>query len=119
MNLWYRYYSTLVSCSLAALLVGCGGTDVESPASASNVDFLKTSDSAVTSDRDPETQTSTAASVTDDDGESEDSSELPGLPVGAKAPEFVLKDQQGNDRRFSEILAKGPVALVFYRSADW
>ena len=42
-----------------------------------------------------------------------------GLKVGAKAPEFTLKDQEGKERRLDEFLAKGKVALVFYRSADW
>lgn len=42
-----------------------------------------------------------------------------GLPVGAKAPAFTLKDQQGNVRAIDEFLKKGKVALVFYRSADW
>ncbi len=43
----------------------------------------------------------------------------PGLLVGAKAPKFTLRDQEGKDRSLDEILKKGKVALVFYRSADW
>jgi len=43
----------------------------------------------------------------------------PGLQVGAKAPKFSLKDQESKDRSLDEILKKGKVALVFYRSADW
>ena len=42
-----------------------------------------------------------------------------GLPVGAKAPAFALKDQSGQERSLDEFLKKGNVALVFYRSADW
>ena len=42
-----------------------------------------------------------------------------GLPVGAKAPKFTLKDQEGKDRSLDEILKQGKAALVFYRSADW
>jgi cytochrome oxidase Cu insertion factor (SCO1/SenC/PrrC family) len=42
-----------------------------------------------------------------------------GLKVGAKAPTFTLKDQEGNERSLDEFLRKGKVALVFYRSADW
>jgi cytochrome oxidase Cu insertion factor (SCO1/SenC/PrrC family) len=42
-----------------------------------------------------------------------------GLKVGAKAPKFTLKDQAGKERSLDEFLAKGKVALVFYRSADW
>jgi cytochrome oxidase Cu insertion factor (SCO1/SenC/PrrC family) len=45
--------------------------------------------------------------------------ELTGLKVGAKAPKFTLKDQEGKERSLDELLKKGKVALVFYRSADW
>jgi cytochrome oxidase Cu insertion factor (SCO1/SenC/PrrC family) len=45
--------------------------------------------------------------------------EQTGLEVGAKAPKFALKDQEGKERSLDEFLAKGKVALVFYRSADW
>ncbi len=31
----------------------------------------------------------------------------------------MLKDQEGSDRSLDELIKKGPVALVFYRSADW
>jgi cytochrome oxidase Cu insertion factor (SCO1/SenC/PrrC family) len=42
-----------------------------------------------------------------------------GLKVGAKAPTFTLKDQEGKDRSLDEFVKKGTVALVFFRSADW
>ncbi len=42
-----------------------------------------------------------------------------GLKVGAKAPAFKLKDQNGKERELDEFLKKGKVALVFYRSASW
>ena len=45
--------------------------------------------------------------------------EQTGLKVGAKAPKFTLKDQEGKERSLDEFLKKGKVALVFYRSADW
>ena len=45
--------------------------------------------------------------------------ELTGLKVGAKAPSFTLKDQDGKDRSLDDLLKRGKVALVFYRSADW
>ncbi len=45
--------------------------------------------------------------------------EKTGLKVGEKAPRFTLKDQQGAERSLDELLRKGKVALVFYRSADW
>lgn len=45
--------------------------------------------------------------------------QAPGLPIGARAPEFTLQDQDGNPVSLNETLKRGPVALVFYRSADW
>jgi cytochrome oxidase Cu insertion factor (SCO1/SenC/PrrC family) len=45
--------------------------------------------------------------------------EQTGLKVGATAPRFTLKDQEGKERALDEFLKKGKVALVFYRSADW
>ncbi len=45
--------------------------------------------------------------------------EKTGLAVGQKAPTFTLKDQNDRDVLLETLLKKGPVALVFYRSADW
>jgi len=45
--------------------------------------------------------------------------EKTGLAVGQKAPTFTLKDQNDRDVSLEALLKKGPVALVFYRSADW
>jgi cytochrome oxidase Cu insertion factor (SCO1/SenC/PrrC family) len=45
--------------------------------------------------------------------------ELTGLKVGEKAPNFTLKDQEGKERSLDDLLMKGKIALVFYRSADW
>jgi hypothetical protein len=42
-----------------------------------------------------------------------------GLKVGTPAPAFALKDQNGKERSLGEFLKAGPVALVFFRSADW
>ena len=42
-----------------------------------------------------------------------------GLDVGQKAPAFTLKDQNDRDVALKSLLKKGPVALVFFRSADW
>jgi cytochrome oxidase Cu insertion factor (SCO1/SenC/PrrC family) len=42
-----------------------------------------------------------------------------GLKLGTKAPAFALKDQDGKERSLDELLKKGKVALVFYRSANW
>jgi cytochrome oxidase Cu insertion factor (SCO1/SenC/PrrC family) len=49
-----------------------------------------------------------------------DSTNAHGLAIGAKAPEFKLKDQEGKERALAEFQKKAKfVALVFYRSADW
>ena len=45
--------------------------------------------------------------------------EKTGLPVGTKAPAFTLKDQSGKVWTLDDLLKKGKVALVFYRSAGW
>jgi cytochrome oxidase Cu insertion factor (SCO1/SenC/PrrC family) len=42
-----------------------------------------------------------------------------GIKTGTKAPTFTLKDQDGKERSLSDLLKKGKVALVFYRSANW
>ena len=42
-----------------------------------------------------------------------------GLAIGQRAPAFTLKDQNGIEVSLEVLLKKGPVALVFYRSADW
>lgn len=44
---------------------------------------------------------------------------VPGLAVGTRAPSFSLVSAQGSTVSLDELRAKGPVALVFYRSADW
>jgi peroxiredoxin len=43
----------------------------------------------------------------------------PGLAVGTTAPDFALPSARGEQVTLNELLRKGPVALVFYRSADW
>ena len=47
------------------------------------------------------------------------SPEKTGVAVGQKAPGFTLKDQNARDVSLAALLKKGPVALVFFRSADW
>ena len=42
-----------------------------------------------------------------------------GLAIGQRAPAFTLKDQNGKEVSLEVLLKKGPVAVVFYRSADW
>ena len=44
---------------------------------------------------------------------------MTGPKVGEKAPSFTLKDQDGKERSLDDLVKKGKVALVFYRSADW
>ncbi len=47
------------------------------------------------------------------------SPEKVGMATGQKAPEFTLNDQNGREISLAALLKKGPVALVFFRSADW
>jgi peroxiredoxin len=39
------------------------------------------------------------------------------LAIGAQAPDFELKTADGQTRRLSEELVRGPVVLVFYKAA--
>ncbi len=41
----------------------------------------------------------------------------PGLKVGETAPDFTLPNANGREVRLSDLLAQGPVVLVFYRGA--
>ena len=41
------------------------------------------------------------------------------IQVGERFPNFELKDQEGKAFALKDSLAKGPVVLVVYRSADW
>ena len=41
------------------------------------------------------------------------------VQVGERFPNVKLKDQEGKSFALNETLAKGPVVLVVYRSADW
>ncbi len=47
------------------------------------------------------------------------SATMPGLKVGDQAAAFTLKNSAGADVALGDLLKRGPVALVFYRSADW
>ena len=38
------------------------------------------------------------------------------LAIGNRAPDFELKDADGRSYRLSDALARGPVALIFYKS---
>jgi peroxiredoxin len=42
-----------------------------------------------------------------------------GLKVGERAPQFTLPDQDGHEIKLQDLLKKGPVAVVFHRSAEW
>jgi hypothetical protein len=41
------------------------------------------------------------------------------VTVGQKAPTFQLIDHNGQEQTLEALLADGPIALVFYRSASW
>lgn len=42
-----------------------------------------------------------------------------GPQIGSTADEFSLQDQTGTSVKLSEMLEQGPLAIVFFRSADW
>ena len=42
-----------------------------------------------------------------------------GLPIGAAAPAFKLKDQDGRERDLGSLTGPRGLVLVFFRSADW
>ena len=42
-----------------------------------------------------------------------------GPAIGSIAPEFELPSAGGGAVRLSELRAERPVAILFYRSADW
>jgi hypothetical protein len=43
----------------------------------------------------------------------------PGLPVGARSPDFEATDQDGRTRHFEDLRGPEGLALLFFRSADW
>lgn len=47
------------------------------------------------------------------------SPEKTGVAIGQKAPGFTLQDQNDREVSLAALLKKGPVAFVFFRSADW
>lgn len=42
-----------------------------------------------------------------------------GLPVGAKAPDFSVRDQFGHHQSLAALKGKNGTVLLFFRSADW
>ena len=42
-----------------------------------------------------------------------------GPAIGSTIKNFSLADQAGRKHEWKQLLKKGPVALVCYRSADW
>lgn len=43
----------------------------------------------------------------------------PGPAVGAQAPRFQLRDQNGQSRDLESLFGPKGLMLVFFRSADW
>ncbi len=76
-------------------------------------------DASASVNEEPPAEAGSGGDAVADADEDENAASLPGLAVGAKAPEFALKDQNGQERKLSDLLSQGSVALVFYRSADW
>lgn len=108
-------------------IIGCGSSDRSVPVDSNESEAPETKGAAT-----PEVATTESQAVSDDEGttpapemsvaaepaESE-SAFSPGLEIGTEAPKFGLSDQDGQTRKLDDLLKDGPVALVFYRSADW
>ncbi len=45
--------------------------------------------------------------------------EMTGIKVGEKAPDFKLKNFDGTEHALSDLVKEAPVALIFFRSANW
>ena len=43
----------------------------------------------------------------------------PGIPVGARVPDFALVDQNGRTQTLKNVMGPKGLMLVFFRSADW
>lgn len=43
----------------------------------------------------------------------------PGPAIGSSIKNFKLVDQTGKMSEWKQYLGKGPIAVVFHRSADW
>lgn len=112
--------------SIAAVLLGAGGgcqdETAQQPAAAPDAAAALSSEAPDqredASSEPPAAATPNQPDIIDATEESQ-AFEQPGLPVAAEAPDFALRDQQGETQALSQLLEKGPVALVFYRSADW
>ena len=108
-----KLFLNLVLLMAIATLCACS-----QPASDSAVDESPSAAAESTDASEPD-ETEPEVTAEPDSADNASDSSLPGLAVGAKAPEFALKDQSGQERKLSELLGQGAVALVFYRSADW
>lgn len=49
----------------------------------------------------------------------EASDEMTGIKIGEKAPDFTLTNVDGTEKKLSDLVKQGTVALVFFRSANW
>lgn len=115
-----RAWNHLIAVAVILLMAGCA-PDHSDPVQQSEASSQETSSQETAQDG---SQTEPTAAVSDHHvtiavAEEEPQDDSPGLAVGAKAPEFDLKDQDGQDRSLADLLKSGQVALVYYRSADW
>ena len=58
----------------------------------------------------------TAGALAQDEWAPED---MTGIKVGDKAPDFTLTNFDGTEHTLSDLVKKAPVALTFFRSANW
>ena len=99
----------LISCGAPVGTDSAGTQQSADPASADESASPST-DSATVTDA---TNTDTTTPTVDEAAPPER------VTVGQKAPTFQLNDHNGQEQTLEALLAEGPIALVFYRSASW
>jgi hypothetical protein len=97
----------LVASAALFLVVGCTGQDSVPPTAETSLGKSQAETRSAQTELEPSVATP------------DQQDESLGLPIGAMAPAFELKDQNGQSRSLADILESRLTALVFYRSADW
>ena len=107
----FRMLKLATFCILAVVLHACGDSSPDASTTNTPPDGKAKADGGKS--------TPPATEPNAEEKKSATKSNAPGIAVGEEAPQFALKNQNGEEVSLASLLAKGPVALVFYRSADW
>lgn len=117
-----RAWHYLVALTAMLLVIGCNtdqpGTPQQAESSTQETEVGSSEEQQVTAVENTAEQ-APAPSDQQAQASEEPPDDSPGLSVGEKAPDFELKDQNGQSRSLTEMLKSGQVAMVYYRSADW